>query len=168
MRLVSASNLRISASGDADLSAAGPQWRMMMHESSGSQIGPRCHVHVCTSCREKGAPREPQENRLGFRLYHALKSAVEQSSLGGQVEVRPTLCLSICPRPCGIALSLDGSWTYLFGDQSPDSTTGDILRCVSLYLQSPDGFMPRDQRPPFLRRSILGRVPPRLGDNACI
>ena len=139
-----------------------------MHDSSGSQSGPRCHLYVCTSCREKGAPREPQENRLGFRLYNALKDSLEASSLRSQVDVIPTPCLSICPRPCGIALSSDGSWTYLFGDQSPDSTTEDILRCVSLYVLSPDGFMPRDQRPPFLRRSILGRVPPRPGDNTCI
>ena len=139
-----------------------------MRESSCRQIEPRCHLYVCTSCREKGFPREPAENRAGYRLYNALKSVLATSPLKSQVEVRPTPCLSICPRPCGIALSLNGSWTYLFGDQSSEETTEDILRCVTLYLQSPDGFMPRDERPPFMRRSILGRVPPMRREDSCI
>ena len=139
-----------------------------MRGSNKGQGVPQCHLYVCTSCREKGSPREPEENRAGYRLYNALKGVLANSSLKSQVEVRPTLCLSICPRPCGIALSLNGSWTYLFGDQSSEETTEDILRCVTLYLQSPDGFMPRDERPPFMRRSILGRVPPMRREDSCI
>ena len=139
-----------------------------MRGSNQSQKVPQCQLYVCTSCREKGSPREPEANRAGYRLYQALQVSLATSPLNNQVEVRPTPCLSICPRPCGIALSLNGSWTYLFGDQSPEETTEDILRCVSLYLQSPDGFMPRDERPPYMRRSILGRVPPMPRGDSCI
>ena len=74
----------------------------------------------------------------------------------------------ICPRPCGIALSLPGSWTYLFGDQKPSETVHDILDCVSLYIESPDGFMAREARPKTLRGSILGRVPPLQAELPCI
>ena len=65
--------------------------------------------------------REPQENRRGYQLYRQVREAIESHALRSRVDVKPTPCLSICPRPCGIALSLAGSWTYLFGDQDPES-----------------------------------------------
>ena len=120
-------------------------------------------VHVCTSCREPGTPRSPKELRAGFRLFQRLKHAFESSPIGDSVEVLPAECLSVCPRPCGIALSSGETWTYLFGDQDPQLSTSDIVNCVALYLQSPDGFMRRSERPHSLRESILGRVPPRRG-----
>ena len=81
--------------------------------------------------------------------------------------MKPTECLSICPRPCGIALSLPGSWTYLFGDQQPDVTVNDIVECASLYIDSPNGYMARESRPKALRASILGRVPPLKEGRPC-
>ena len=129
-------------------------------EISHHDANPRCVLHVCTSCRASGAPREPREGRAGFILYQQLREAFDASSIQDRVDVIPTPCLSICPRPCGIALSMPGAWTYLFGDQQPSETIHDVVDCVSLYLKSPEGVMPRGQRPESLRRSILGRVPP--------
>ena len=117
-------------------------------------------LHVCTSCRASGCPREPRENRTGSSLYRELRAKFQESPLGQRVEVRPAECLSLCPRPCGIALSSPGAWTYLFGDQHPGESANDILDCVSLYIGTEDGFMPRERRPKRLRASVLGRVPP--------
>lgn len=117
-------------------------------------------VHVCTSCRPPGSPREPRENRAGFKLYQELRARFHESPLGEHVEVRPAECLSLCPRPCGIALTSPRAWCYLFGDQQPGKSAGDILECVSLYMGTQDGFMPRARRPKPLRASVLGRVPP--------
>ena len=117
-------------------------------------------LHVCTSCRTAGSAREPRENRAGFQLYQSLRAAFRENPLGHHVEVRPTECLSVCPRPCGIALSSPGAWSYLFGDQQPGESAGEIMECVSLYIGTTDGFMPRERRPKQLRASILGRVPP--------
>jgi len=131
------------------------------------EVSATCTLHVCTSCRSPGTPREPKENRPGFALYHQLREVVEASSLRERVTVAPAECLSLCPRPCGIALSTPGAWTYLFGDQRPDETTRDVVECVSLYLRNPEGFMTREQRPKPLRGSILGRVPPPPGGRTC-
>ena len=141
--------------------------RMVMSQLDNDVGRPRCKLYVCTSCREKGTPREPEENRAGFKLFRELKHTVASSSVRDEVEVLATPCLSICPRPCGIAISLNGSWTYLFGDQAPKNTSDDIIHGLSLYLQSPQGLMPRDRRPYHLRRSILGRVPPGVGAQTC-
>ena len=120
-------------------------------------------LHVCTSCRAPGSPREPRESRAGFKLYQKLRTIFQESPLGRYVEVRPTECLSLCPRPCGIALSSPGAWSYLFGDQHSNESASDIVECVSLYINAADGFMPRKRRPKPLRASILGRVPPLNG-----
>ena len=117
-------------------------------------------LHVCTSCRPPGSPREPRENRPGTKLYRELRAAFHDSPLGEHVEVRPADCLSLCPRPCGIALTSPGAWSYLFGDQRPGESAGDILECASLYIGTEDGFMPRERRPMRLRASVRGRVPP--------
>ncbi len=129
--------------------------------------GPLCTLHVCTSCRPPGAAREPADARPGYRLYQELLEAFRESPLRERVQVKPAECLSICPRPCGIALSLPGSWTYLFGDQQPQKTAGDVVECVDLYLRCREGAMDRDSRPKSLRRSILGRVPPLPAGEAC-
>jgi len=129
-----------------------------------SHKAPRSSVlHVCISCRALGSPRDPRENRTGFKLYQKLRTIFYESPLSLHVEVKPTKCLSLCPRPCGIALSSPGAWSYLFGDQHPDENARDILRCVSLYIGTADGLLPRERRPKPLRASILGRVPP-LGE----
>ena len=98
------------------------------HSESSSGIRQSvCTVHVCTSCRPPGTPREPEENRPGFLLYRRLKEALKEGDFDAAVNVEPTPCLSVCPRPCGIALSLSGSWTYLFGDQDPEKTVRELL-----------------------------------------
>ena len=149
----------------------------MTHSSDSTQseisapveaAGSPCILSVCTSCRPSGIPREPREDRPGYILYEELRAAIDKSSLRSRVEVQPAECLSICPRPCGFALSSPGFWSYLFGDQLPAMTTAEILECISLYLNSPNGFMPRKLRPKSLRGSILGRIPPPGENNKCI
>jgi predicted metal-binding protein len=70
----------------------------------------------------------------------------------------PVECLSLCPRPCGVAISSPGAWTYLFGDQAPESN--EILACVETYLAEEQGHLPRYRRPTSMQASIMGRVPP--------
>lgn len=119
-----------------------------------------CTLYVCTSCRDRGMPRDPKGNRPGFILFQRVKEAISNSPLHDQVEVRAAECLSICPRPCGIAIATPDHWNYLFGDQNPENCVEDIVDCISVYLHSEKGFMTRNRRPKSLRSSILGRIPP--------
>ena len=127
-----------------------------------------CVLYVCLSCRTPDTPREPKENRQGYILYQKLRDAITQSPINNKIDIKPAKCLSICRRPCGIAIASPNSWTYLFGDQNPNLTINEIIECVSLYMKTPNGFMTRERRPKSLRSSILGRVPPITGDNPCI
>ena len=119
-------------------------------------------LHVCTSCRPSGCPREPKENRPGYRLYKNIEAKLGSRNLEKKLHLLPAECLSLCSRSCGIAMSSGGSWTYLFGDQDPDTTVDDILECVGTYIKNDLGNMTRNQRPPTLRSSILGRIPPGI------
>ncbi|MEM1188367.1 MAG: DUF1636 domain-containing protein [Pseudomonadota bacterium] len=172
--LLAALEARPSQSSESLQAAALLRQRMKLNAAGGTSFdrdagpgGPAddldvvpCTLHVCTSCRPKGFPREPQENRPGYKLYEELRAAVQKSELRNRVDLRPAQCLSLCPRPCGIALSAPGAWSYLFGEQRPGESVADILECLATYLDSGDGLMPRDRRPNSLRATILGRVPP--------
>ena len=131
-----------------------------MTESEKSADSAKCILHVCTSCRPSGFPREPKSERPGFLLYQELKKSIEKSNLKKLISLREADCLSLCPRPCGVAMSAPGSWTYLFGDQNSAQTAGEILDCALIYIDAPKGHMPRDKRPASLKSAILGRVPP--------
>ena len=124
----------------------------------------KCTLYVCTSCRPASFPREPMGDRPGFRLRHEVSQALAHSEMRDSVNLEAVQCLSLCSRSCGIAMTSRGAWTYLFGDQSPALSVGSILDCLSIYLKSLRGEMPRTIRPVGLRMSILGRVPPQTSD----
>ena len=124
----------------------------------------KCTLFVCTSCRPAGCSREPIENRPGLRLHDEISLALATSEIRESVNLEAVQCLSLCNRPCGIAMTSRGAWTYLFGDQSPDLSVNSILECLSIYLKSSRGEMPRIVRPAGLRKSILGRIPPLLDE----
>ena len=132
---------------------------LMSNENKDENYISTCTLHVCTSCRPPGFPREPKDKRPGFLLYKKLEHLLKDNPLEHQVSLNPADCLSLCKRPCGISISSSGAWTYLFGDQDSELTAQDILDCVSLYLEAPNGQMTREMRPEALRVSILGRVP---------
>ena len=123
-----------------------------------------CTLYVCTSCRPAGFPKEPIENRPGFRLHRETSQALAMSEIRNSVNLEAVQCLSLCKRSCGIAMTSRGAWTYLFGDQSPDLSVNSILECLSIYLKSSRGEMVRTVRPAGLRKSILGRIPPLLNE----
>ena len=58
-----------------------------------------CTLHVCTSCRKHGSPREPRAERHSFILYAQIVEAMRAGSLEHQVDANPAECLSLCPRP---------------------------------------------------------------------
>jgi len=70
--------------------------------------------------------------------------------------------MSQCKRPCVVAFSGEGRFTYLFGDLDPARDAAAVLDAFALYTARPDGFMERFERPEALQAGILGRVPPLL------
>ncbi len=96
------------------------------------------------------------EPRAGARLYQALQAHRSP----GDPRVEPVECLSVCKRPCTIAFSAAGSWTYVYGDFPADAAPETILAAARLYAQSPQGLIPWRQRPDALKKGVVARVPP--------
>jgi len=124
-------------------------------EDAAARAAPdRIVVSVCVSCR---AADGPDAARPGADLLDALRGA-EGCGLG--VSFRAVQCLSVCKRPCTIALSAPGRYTYVFGDLDPALGAEEVLACIRTYREQEHGYMLWRERPESLRRGIVARIPP--------
>jgi predicted metal-binding protein len=114
-------------------------------------------IYVCTNCK---AAEDTSPERAGVRLMSALEGAIAAS--GAEVRLEGVECLSVCKRPCTIAFSSPGKWTYVYGDFSPDSAPETILAGAVLYAATADGLIPWKQRPDALKKGVIARLPPSV------
>lgn len=116
-------------------------------------------LYVCVRCSD-GRETTAEAERGGSRLAQAILAArTERCGLPAH-EIRGVRCMSQCKRPCTVALSSPGRFTYLFGDLDPETDAHDVLGLLPLYAETADGFLRRDHRPPATQAGILGRIPP--------
>jgi len=90
------------------------------------------NLFVCTSCRQPGEGKEPRELRSGARLFRNLSERVASWARREDFVILPYECLSVCPRPCGIAMRAPGKVTYVFGDLTPGETVSAVIECPTL------------------------------------
>ena len=111
-------------------------------------------LYVCTTCRMEGdAPDGP---RAGARLLDALRALPAPDG----VTIEAVECLSVCKRPCTVAVAAEDRWTYVYGDLDPAESARIILDGVGLYAGTPDGIVPWKQRPEAFRKGVVARIPP--------
>lgn len=109
-------------------------------------------VVICSSCRR---PTDPEDlPRPGSSLAQNTAEAAEASN----VRVRQVACLGNCKRGLSAAILREGSWSYIFGDLNPDSSS-DLITGAVLFAHSRDGFMPFRGRPESLKRGLIARIP---------
>ena len=119
-------------------------------------------LSICLRCRDGREDRNADlDRRGGRRLALAVADAFPDSTAASRgIRLRGVNCMSNCKRPCTIALSGPGRFTYLFGDLDPTLHAGDVLSVAAAYAEAEGGFLPRPARPEVLRAGILGRIPP--------
>jgi predicted metal-binding protein len=118
-------------------------------------------LSICFRCKPEGWSGDADARRPGADLADAIEA--EAQKLGVDVAVlRDVRCMSQCKRPCVVAFSGEGRFTYLFGDLDPARDAAAVLDAFALYMARPDGFMERFERPEALKAGILGRLPPLL------
>ena len=115
-------------------------------------------LHVCVTCRQAGGP-DDKALRPGAILHRALIKALEHPD-APKVRVEPVECLSVCKRPCTVAVASEGRWTYIYGDLDPAASAATILDGLSLYAGTPDGIVPWKARPEAFRKGVVARIPP--------
>ncbi|KMO31466.1 metal-binding protein [Methylobacterium tarhaniae] len=116
-----------------------------------------CTLYVCTTCRAAADPADGP--RAGARLHDALSLALAaRPEL--PVRIEPVECLSVCKRPCTVAVASPGRWTYIYGDLDPAISADIILDGIGLYAGTPDGIVPWRERPQEFRKGVVARIPP--------
>lgn len=125
----------------------------------GATAGPAARdpvvVSVCVSCRN---PSGPESERPGEAFLTAMRAAAHEA--GSPITIRPVQCLSVCKRPCTVALSSPGRYTYMFGDLDPSTGVAALLEGAAIYAGQEHGYMLWRERPEALRKGILARIPP--------
>jgi predicted metal-binding protein len=112
--------------------------------------GPSATLLVCVTCKTDAGP-------IGPGLFEELG---ERLASAPEITLKPVECLSVCKRPCTVALAAPGKWTYVVGDLSRDLHLEDIVVAARRYAASPDGIVPWRERPVSFRKGVVSRTPP--------
>ncbi len=121
---------------------------------------PETVLSVCTTCRAAGDTAEP---RAGARLLAALRAEADREPVPG-LRIEGAECLSVCKRPCTVAVASPGRWTYVYGDfdalERAEESARTILAGLRNYQKTPDGLVPWRERPEAFRKGVVARIPP--------
>jgi predicted metal-binding protein len=128
---------------------------------SAAKPGREACLSVCFRCKPEGWPGDADARRPGADLADAIEAEAIRRGIDLEV-LRDVRCMSQCKRPCVVAFSGEGRFTYLFGDLDPERDAPAVLDAFTLYAERTDGFMERFERPEALHAGILGRVPPLI------
>ena len=104
---------------------------------------------VCVTCKS-------EEGEVGAALYEALKPRFASEN----IELKAIACLSVCKRPCTVALAAPGKWTYVVGDLDRREHLDDVVTAARRYAAAPDGLVPWRDRPLPFRKGVVSRTPP--------
>jgi predicted metal-binding protein len=107
---------------------------------------------ICVTCRGPGG----EDDRPGRSLLDAAGPALRDRD----ISVTAVECLSVCKRPCTLALAAPGKWTYVIGDLHPEAGVADIVAMAVRYGETDDGIVPWRERPVSFRRGVVARIPP--------
>jgi predicted metal-binding protein len=105
---------------------------------------------VCITCKSDDGP-------MGLGLFEALSRCLAAER---DIALKPVECLSVCKRPCTVALAAPGKWTYVVGDLTPQSHVEEIVVAARRYAASPAGIVPWRERPLAFRKGVVSRTPP--------
>jgi predicted metal-binding protein len=114
-------------------------------------------ILVCASCRAAGGDSDAP--RPGVILAAALSSALAEDD-HPDIAVETVECLSVCKRPCTVALTGAGRWTYIYGDLDPQAGAGTLLTFARQYRETTDGIVPWRERAEAIRKGVVARIPP--------
>src|ERR1700721_2642502 len=105
---------------------------------------------VCVTCKSEQGP-------LGPGLFEALG---ERLTSEPNITLKAVECLSVCKRPCTVALAAPGKWTYVVGDLDRESHLEDIVVAARRDAASTGGIVPWRERPLCFRKGVISRTPP--------
>ena len=123
---------------------------------------------ICTRCRDS-REAEYDTTRGGMSLAASILARAKKS-LDQPFNLRGVACMSQCKRPCIAAVSASGCFSYIFGDLDTDNSERKdaLFGFMSLYIDAPEAFVERKNRPIALQKGILARLAPMISSSPLI
>ena len=112
-------------------------------------------VFVCVTCRGK----DDDTARPGQLMFDALTDGLRAHAEAAVTDT-PVECLSVCKRPCTIAVAAAGKWTYVVGDLNHLDHAEDVIASAIRYAATENGIIPWRERPRSFRSGVVSRIPP--------
>jgi len=112
-------------------------------------------IFICVSCTVEGA----RSDQPGRDLFETVKGKLAARPECTAI-VKAVDCLAVCKRPCTIALSGEGKWTYVVGDLGPEVNADDVIAAAEAYGATANGIIPWRERPQSFRKGVISRIPP--------
>jgi predicted metal-binding protein len=114
-------------------------------------------VLICETCR---TATDSNDKTPGSRLADFVREALSfRGNDAPLIRLETVACLGNCKRRLSAALLLDGGWSYVFGDLTPESGP-DLIVGAELFLTTTDGILPWRGRPASLKQGLVARLPP--------
>jgi predicted metal-binding protein len=121
-------------------------------------VAPDATIFVCVTCKRD----DDAAARSGEALFEALRARLA-CGRGGDIALRAVECLSVCKRPCTVALAGPGKWTYVVGDLDAETNVEDVVEAAMKFAATDDGLVPWRERPKSFRKGVISRAPPLPG-----
>lgn len=116
-------------------------------------------IYVCNTCRSESCAGEDDE-RPGAIFARALLQATVAKGLVEKIELKAVNCLSVCKRPCTLAITNQAKFTYVIGDLKPEQDVEAVLEFALKYSEADDGITKWRERPEVVRKGTVARIPP--------
>ena len=118
----------------------------------------RATLFICTSCRRPLDGDEARFDHPGPALAERVAARLADDPT---ITVTPVECLAVCKRPCTVALSGEGKWTYVVGDLDNEAHCDEIAAVTRAYAATDNGIVPWRERPATFRKGVISRIPPQ-------
>lgn len=119
-------------------------------------------VQVCLECGTKAA--QPGEAPAGEKLFDLVSDILNDPALA-TLQPRKVACLGNCDCDCRVALAHPERWSWMLGDVDPLRDEAFLREVIRLWVDAPNGLIPKADRPQALTDKSLGRIPPVLKRN---
>lgn len=116
---------------------------------------PLATLFICVTCKRAG----DADARPGAALLEAVRARLADRP-AGEIALRAVECLSVCKRPCTVALAGPGKWTYVIGDLDPAANVNDVVEATMKFAATHDGLIAWRERPKSFRTGVISRAPP--------